>query len=646
MNKIYYIVLILCSIAFAQGQKMSIAVLPVDASMLSADEQKRLTDEFQAKAVEVLGQNFNVMSQNTIIQRLGNVDNYVKVCKEASCIADIGKKVSANYVAQVQVIQFGEDYSVGMELYNVADGNILDKVPPSDVKNVYQIVNIIKSDRTADLFRKIPGAGGLLGDAGIFGVTTESGGFEIGKPSKHIVNVSSNPSGAILTVDGTPLSSCSQTPCSFNISRGKHVFAVALNEYYEPAKKTVDVNANNQRINLELSPLFGTLKITPTANSSVWLGGNIDVLIGENSGIIGENNLLPSKYKVTIKSDCYGTSTSTAIVVKNKTIEFAPVLQPKMSGLDLTVEDEGKPQIVNVYANNEKIGETPFVGKVPVCSQITIGDSKYGKENIPIKLIEKQTTEYTHEISNAYKAEKARIVAEKVEKERQAEIIAEMEWQRENARRIEAEERERKLNGWQGAVTVGGGVQLGMNYIDDNFTSVGGLFVPNVEFYKGSFDIFHFGINLSIAGAPDRKVIRKKYNADSISWTPSINGNVFLRLYPVNVFFLSGGIGMFHNGLDFSRNGKKSSASSSYGMEFPIGVGIAAGNFLVLEGLYHIVSNKNTGNIDSNKNKGYFSVSLGFRYDTRTEFTKQQVQRVPPLEMDSKVKKTPVKKRR
>ena len=47
-----------------------------------------------------------------------------------------------------------------------------------------------------------------------------------------------------------------------------------------------------------------------------------------------------------------------------------------MGGLSLKARSaEGEEIILPVYANGEKIGETPYVGSVPVCAQLAIGEA-------------------------------------------------------------------------------------------------------------------------------------------------------------------------------------------------------------------------------------------------------------------------------
>ncbi|GHV15666.1 hypothetical protein AGMMS49938_14480 [Fibrobacterales bacterium] len=79
--------MLFCTLAFSQGAKKNVAVLPTSLMSLmdenvklSAGEQKVLTDRLQEKAVEALGGNsgFVIITQESIMSRIGT-DNYEKV---------------------------------------------------------------------------------------------------------------------------------------------------------------------------------------------------------------------------------------------------------------------------------------------------------------------------------------------------------------------------------------------------------------------------------------------------------------------------------------------------------------------------------------------------------------------------------------
>ena len=139
---------------FAAGQ--TVAVLPSDG-VLSQDELEFLTDKAQEIAVRVLPKNgFEVFPQEVVIKRLGGADNYMKECKEISCIVELGRKASVDYVVQCRFGKLGSDLRITFELYNVKTSGLVDKFSEKE-KNINGLLAIMEK-RIPDGFMKIPGA--------------------------------------------------------------------------------------------------------------------------------------------------------------------------------------------------------------------------------------------------------------------------------------------------------------------------------------------------------------------------------------------------------------------------------------------------------------------------------------------------------
>jgi len=137
----------------AIAAKQTVAVLPSDG-ILNEDELKFLTAKVQEIAVSVLPRNnFDVFTQDLIIRYLGKANSYVKECKQSSCIVDLGRKASADYVAQCQFGKFGSDLAVTFELYKVNGSELIDKFSKT-AKNINGLLAIIE-ERIPESFIKI-----------------------------------------------------------------------------------------------------------------------------------------------------------------------------------------------------------------------------------------------------------------------------------------------------------------------------------------------------------------------------------------------------------------------------------------------------------------------------------------------------------
>ncbi|MDR2583464.1 MAG: hypothetical protein LBC75_08300, partial [Fibromonadaceae bacterium] len=127
MNKLFFTLLLLALAVYGQVQER-VAIINTldDRDSIGFSELTYLTDRLRETAVNVLpADRFGVMTTESIVAFLGSMENTVKVCKEASCLAELGRKVSADYVAQGRIGRFNEDLTIKVELYNVATGNLM-----------------------------------------------------------------------------------------------------------------------------------------------------------------------------------------------------------------------------------------------------------------------------------------------------------------------------------------------------------------------------------------------------------------------------------------------------------------------------------------------------------------------------------------
>jgi hypothetical protein len=93
------------------------------------------------------------MTTESIVAFLGSMENTVKACKEASCLAELGRMVSADYVAQGNIGRFGNDLTIKVELYNVKSGNLMDSFTGYS-KDIYGLLALI-DEKAPDLFKNM-----------------------------------------------------------------------------------------------------------------------------------------------------------------------------------------------------------------------------------------------------------------------------------------------------------------------------------------------------------------------------------------------------------------------------------------------------------------------------------------------------------
>jgi len=155
MKKQLFTLLFLVLAAYAQvQQRVAIINTLDDRDSISVANLTYLTDRLRETAVNVLpSERFGVMTTESIIAFLGSQERAVKVCKESSCLAELGRQVSADYVAQGRIGRFGENLTIKVELYNVKTGNLMGSFT-GNFKDIYSSLALI-DEKAPDLFKKM-----------------------------------------------------------------------------------------------------------------------------------------------------------------------------------------------------------------------------------------------------------------------------------------------------------------------------------------------------------------------------------------------------------------------------------------------------------------------------------------------------------
>jgi len=72
-----------------------------DGDSIKFSDLAYLTDRLRETAVNILPkERYGVMTTESIVAFLGSQERAQKACRESSCLADLGRKVNADYVAQ------------------------------------------------------------------------------------------------------------------------------------------------------------------------------------------------------------------------------------------------------------------------------------------------------------------------------------------------------------------------------------------------------------------------------------------------------------------------------------------------------------------------------------------------------------------
>lgn len=346
---------------------------PVARDVVSLSDRTYLTDVLRSEAVKVLPaeQNFTIMTRENINAMLPPGKS-IEDC-EGSCLAETGRNIAADYVAQARVGMFGGSLTLSVEMYETA-GNKLVASFNGDGETVKDLLAIVKQDAPG-FFKKVKG--GRTGFEGVGGIGEVSGGgdFSFQGSRKFIIEIVTDPAGALPTIDGKGFQKCTSTPCKVQLEAGEHRF-VASKDHFEDAEVVVNVSANNQQVVLNLLPAYGELDLRPEVPGNV--GGGTEKLTMTIDGYqvqYGKVVLDPGIHAVRISHPCYDPVEFKVSIEKQKTETFYAKLNRGVGGLILNAEKNGDPQAVPVYIDGTEVGSTPFEGEVPMCAEVSVGNA-------------------------------------------------------------------------------------------------------------------------------------------------------------------------------------------------------------------------------------------------------------------------------
>jgi len=133
-----------------------------DRDSIGFSDLSHLTNRLRETAVKILPKSrYGVMTTESIVAFFGSMENTRKACNESSCLVEIGRKVSADYVAQAHINRFGSQLSINFDLYNTKSGTLIDSFTGHS-EDIFGLLAVI-DEKAPDLFRQMPGASDISG---------------------------------------------------------------------------------------------------------------------------------------------------------------------------------------------------------------------------------------------------------------------------------------------------------------------------------------------------------------------------------------------------------------------------------------------------------------------------------------------------
>lgn len=360
-----------------------------EKDLLTIQERQYLTDVLRSQAIRTLPaeQNYTIMTRENINVMLPPGKS-IEDC-EGSCLAETGKNIAADYVAQARIGRVGENMFISAELYETSGSKLVASFQGRG-ERVDDLERVI-IEKAPSFFKKAR-SGSNFGTS--ISELSYGGSFDLNGVTSYVVSISSDPEEAVLSMDGRPLTKCLKTPCLVQIEAGEHRFVV-VKEHYEDADSIIKIDRNNQNVVLQMKSITGTLNLKPMLPDSNEDFSKIKAFVDNDSVKVGEVILDPGIHDILLTHPCYDPVTFKVGIETGKEEVYEGTLNRGVAGLSLAAVRNGNPASETVYVNGDSVGVTPYLGKVPMCSKITIGRSK---QIVPVSLVWHETVEFVFEI--------------------------------------------------------------------------------------------------------------------------------------------------------------------------------------------------------------------------------------------------------
>lgn len=345
--------------------------------LLTRQEKLYLTDILRGQAVHVLPaeQNWTIMTRENINVMLPP-GKTIEEC-EGSCLAETGKNIAADYVAQARISQFGKSLAISAELYETASSKLVASFAGRG-ETVDDIEKIIK-EQSPTFFKKARD-NALNG----IGYVSNNNAFSFQGSQKFIIEVQTEPAGAIPTFDGKAYSQCTSTPCKIQLESGEHRLLVSKEKFVD-LDTLVNVRENGQVVKLNLMPNVGFIDVAPQIAEEFKNISPVAVTINEKRADLGKNEVVPGIHAVRISHICYDPIELNVALQMGETKTIADSMKRGIGALELEVSNNGEPLAVPVIVDGKVMGTTPFSGVVPLCSKIEV-EYDSARREVPVSV--------------------------------------------------------------------------------------------------------------------------------------------------------------------------------------------------------------------------------------------------------------------
>lgn len=366
--------------------------------LLSDGGCRYITNVLREQAIKALpaSQNFTIMTRENINAMLPPGKS-IEEC-EGSCLAETGRNIAADYIAQARIESVGGTLALSAEMYETATNKLIASFNGRG-SSLDELLAIAQQNAPS-FFLTIKASGSYTGSG--FGDFSSAGAFDYQGSLQYVVEIVSSPAGAIPSIDGKANSKCLATPCRVQVSAGNHLFVVTKDRYLD-AELSLDITQNNQKVGLSLKPNFGYLELKPQLTDNYGNAKDLVMSVDGKTLPIGAHILDPGVHKVHVEHPCYDALDFNAGIEREKKLVFDRPLNRGVGALELNTEWNGQPQSVPVYVDGKVVGNTPYSNQVPLCAKISVGEADF-QEAVPVELKWHQVSQMTYALKNKPKS--------------------------------------------------------------------------------------------------------------------------------------------------------------------------------------------------------------------------------------------------
>jgi formylglycine-generating enzyme required for sulfatase activity len=357
-------------------QVVAVFDIQVKYMKISKSKKKMLT-EVMAEEV-ALGGVYQIMPPGDVKRTLNQHSaNSYKKCFDEKCQIQLGRQLPANKLLTSTIKKIGGKCRVTGSLYDL-------KRQTTDTT-----AKAVSGCKDTQLVKSIEQVAAKLRAFGTGGSPDMSAGQASDwstAVSEYIVQFDSQPSGAVVLVDGKMI--CKETPCSRSIPAGKHVVSMQAERHRE-RKQQLSIKEGSQ-VNWKLSPNFGWLSVSS-------IPSDLAITINERSA--GKTPLTrdereAGRYKIAIIDKCLLDTVTKTKVSQGQEQKVVLKPKPRLGAVKVKAKDpKGNDIRADVFAVNKRLGRTPGTFKVPICTtEIEVRHAKHGSAKKAISLRERKLT--------------------------------------------------------------------------------------------------------------------------------------------------------------------------------------------------------------------------------------------------------------